>query len=123
MRFECEDFPGNWIEYADAWTRKEVQQPFVLEGAGLLDFMRTKATAVHLACIGAEAVTEVTAISDDGLANVRWEVFAWLRWTPLAAALELGRLGEASGRRLLRKPEATAVQQTEASPPPVSTPG
>lgn len=111
MRFECEDFPGNWIEYDDVWSRKEVQQPFVLAGAELLDFIRAKATGVHLACVGAEPVTQVTNISDDGLGDVRWEIFAWLRWTVLAAAIELGRLGEASGRRLLRKP-AASVDQT-----------
>jgi hypothetical protein len=118
MRFECVDFPGSFVEYSDVWSRREVNQSFRIGDSELIDFARAKTTAINLERVGMEPLTDVADITDDGLGDVRWELFAWWRFTVLAAASELGRLGEASGRRLLQR-RAASADQPNASPTPI----
>lgn len=117
MRFECADYPGNWVEYSPVWTRREVRQSFAVSDAALIEFAASKTTALHLERIGGAPLTDPAELNDDGLADVQWEVFAWWRYTIIAAAAELGRLGEASGRRLLQR-QGESAATTNNSPTP-----
>lgn len=113
-RFECEDAPGSWVEFNDAWTRRELRDALSLTGVDFADLLRRKVLACHLVTVDGAAITAPDEITFEALDSIiDYTVYCWLIARLGTYVVEVQRLGEATQRRLW--------QEVAGDPPAATT--
>lgn len=115
-RFECEDAPGTWVEFSDAWTRRELRDALSLTGDEFAALLQRKVTACHLATVDGGAIETPAAITNAALDDqLDYAIYCWLIARLGTYVVEVQRLGEATQRRLWRAVagETAAATTTE----------
>jgi len=115
LRYDCEAFPGSFVEISDAWTRGEIKS-LISENLASSDSWRvavTKIVACHIERIDEDAITDPAQLPAD-LTDVAYDsmdmrLFRWLANVAIKAALDVTDLGEEIAASLWRTTEATAA--------------
>ena len=100
-RFECTDAPGSWVEFTDAWTRRDLREAMTATGDEHAALLRRKVVACSLASVDDTPIThpdDLTAIVLDECMD--YTVYCWLVTRLQTWVGEVQRLGEATQRRL-----------------------
>ena len=114
-RYECDDpdFAGNFIEYSDAWSLREVN---AMVGAPLTETVplaARKVTALHLDTVEGEPLTEAGDMTNEALEEIDLRLYYWLAGTFAKVTGDIGQLGEALRRRWF----ASCAAKTDGAPP------
>lgn len=115
-RFECAELPGNWVELAEAWSRRELREALNQQGEAFAALLAKKIVTCSLETGGGEPITQPAQITREALDEaLRYEVYCWLVSTVTRFVIEVQRLGEAMQRQLWRDlvRETAAAKQSE----------
>lgn len=118
MRYECEDFPGAFVEFSNAWTRGELKRAVSDETTVAESWAIgvSKVTACYIPVVGGEPLTTPAqlpvdydnAIYDD----IDMRLFRWLSAVMYKAAIDATRLGETLAVALWRGTDTVATAKT-----------
>jgi hypothetical protein len=121
LRYDCEAFPGSFVEFSEAWTRGELRG-VVSADVDSADSWRvavTKITTCHIERIGEDDITDPAQLPGDLLDSaydsVDMRLFRWLAHVALKAAMDVTNLGEEIAASLWRTTEAKAAESETTS--------
>lgn len=122
VRMDCTapGFEGNWIEIADAWTRREVEGVLSTSlDAEYVQMLQRKTVALRLELTTGGVIDDPAALTYDALLDADELLLGWLGYVLPTAIAQRRLLGNASLRlssnssgiaaRKLQAREATAV--------------
>lgn len=121
LRYVCpiEDYPDDFIEVSEAWTRGEYRTFWQSEdGAAVLAVWAAKLVACHLSRPQGEALTDPKTISEETIDSLDMRVFLWVQGAMLQAATEVSRLGKDAQRALWPTSDATPAPNGQMTPTP-----
>jgi hypothetical protein len=99
MRLYCdiEGLQDNWVDVADAWTRKEFRQMVESDGADFLEMFHAKVTGCHIES-GDESIDDPAGITEDALDDIDMRLVGFLGSVLVTACVGLRSLGNVSAR-------------------------
>jgi hypothetical protein len=114
-RYECDDpaFAGNFIEYSDAWSLREVDAAWNAPPSAMVEAVAHKVTALHLEMLDGDPLMEPCDLTDDNLQGVDLRLYYWLAGTFVKVTTDIGQLGKALRRTLF----ASSAETTDGAPP------
>jgi len=101
MRFTCsiEGMESNWIEFSDAWTRREGKDLYGLPERDAFDkYMALKCTACHIEDTAGQVFTDPQKLKYADLDDLDARVFGFVARSLFLAYSEQQNLGNASAR-------------------------
>lgn len=119
MRYECNDFPGAFVEFSQAWTRGELKRAIddkttVAESWAI---GVSKVVALNIPTVDGEPLTDPALLAreyDDAIYDdIDMRLFRWLSAVMFKAAIDATSLGETLAVALWRGTETA----TTANPP------
>lgn len=116
VRVQCTTpgLEGNWVEFSDVWTRKELQDYMGLRGGEFVALWQRKVTAIHIETPAGEVITDPLELHQR-LDDVDIRMLTFATDAGIDATAHLLTLGEAN-RRLSFAGDAAA--QTTTTPAP-----
>ena len=118
MRYECDDFPGAFVEFSDAWTRGELKRAVSDETTVAESWALgiSKLTACCIPVVGGDALTEPAQLPADYDAvvydDIDMRLFRWLSAVMYKASIDATRLGETLAVALWRGTDTAATAET-----------
>jgi len=119
MRYECNDFPGAFVEFSQSWTRGELKRAIddkttVAESWAI---GVSKVVALNIPTVDGEPLTDPSLLAKEYDApvydDIDMRLFRWLSAVMYKAAIDATRLGETLAVALWRGTETA----TTANPP------
>lgn len=109
MRYECNDpaFAGDFVEFSDSWSRKEVRETWntvptsaedIQDGdddGPLLACLRPKIIALRLTCSGAPPITDPNDLTVERADDMDTRLYSWFAGVWMRHLRELRSLGNA----------------------------
>jgi len=99
MRYEYDH--DNYVVFSDKWTRGEVRNSATLSGDDYLALIASKTEAISLHLEDGDAITDPGQLTGDAPDALDWVLWRWFTYVATMHVNELGKMGEARGRRSL----------------------
>ena len=94
MRYDCKDFSGAFVEFSDAWTRKEFKRVFDSDPAAYLALVQSKVVACYLPTLEGDAINSPDMLTADRIEDVDVRLWTWFSNAVIKAVSDVAKLGE-----------------------------
>lgn len=100
MRIECSapGFEANWVDVADAWTRRDTTEMYAAQGEAFYELLRRRLVACHIELTTGQAIDAPAGITTDAIQDADEALLGWLGVVLPIALAKRRALGEASAR-------------------------
>lgn len=119
MRYDCPvpEFPDDYVEISERWSRGEVKAFFSANGDEYLDLVKRKVVALRLTTTDG-AITEPEQLTLEAIDTVDVHVWKWFSVAINRGVDTLYTLGEEIALRWLRGSATPTTALTNGSPKP-----
>lgn len=94
MRYECNDFPGAFVEFSDAWSRKQLRDAWNVQGEEYMSLVRSKIVACYLPTLDGDAIDAPEKLTLDSADDMDMRLWRWFSATVPKALDDVLKLGE-----------------------------
>ena len=117
MRYDCNDFPGAFVEFSDAWTRKEFKRVFDnSDPAVYLALVRSKVVACYLPTSDGDAIDNPDKMTAERIEDVDVRLWTWFSNAVIKAVSDVAKLGEAVAASLWSGTETAKAADNPPTP-------